>query len=52
MDISQLMFRDGLMEGERILVTGGGTGVGRVMAEACLQLGAEVDPVSLIHIGC
>ncbi|HEX6858707.1 MAG TPA: SDR family oxidoreductase [Caulobacteraceae bacterium] len=37
-----LMFRPGLMEGQRILVTGGGTGLGKVMAEACLMLGAEV----------
>jgi NAD(P)-dependent dehydrogenase (short-subunit alcohol dehydrogenase family) len=37
-----LMFRDGLMKGERILITGGGTGLGKVMAEACLMLGAEV----------
>jgi len=39
---SDLMFRDGLMKGERILITGGGTGLGKVMAEACLMLGADV----------
>ncbi|MGI8841604.1 MAG: SDR family oxidoreductase [Caulobacteraceae bacterium] len=37
-----LMFKPGLMNGQRILVTGGGTGLGKVMAEACLMLGAEV----------
>ena len=37
-----LMFRPGLMQGHRILITGGGTGLGKVMAEACLMLGAEV----------
>src|SRR5258708_27540585 len=37
-----LMFRDGLMKGQRILITGGGTGLGKVMAEGCLMLGAEV----------
>lgn len=37
-----LMFRDGLLAGERILVTGGGTGLGKVMAEAFLMLGADV----------
>lgn len=42
MDISQLMYRDGLMKNERILVTGGGTGLGREMAEGFLKLGAEV----------
>lgn len=42
MDVSKLMFRDGLMKGERILVTGGGTGLGREMAEGFLKLGAEV----------
>ncbi|MDP4573682.1 SDR family oxidoreductase [Qipengyuania sp. G39] len=42
MEIDRLMFRDGLMEGERILVTGGGTGLGKVMTEAFLKLGAEV----------
>lgn len=42
MDISKLMFRAGLMQGERILVTGGGTGLGKEMAEGFLKLGAEV----------
>lgn len=42
MDVSKLMFREGLMEGERILVTGGGTGLGREMAEGFLKLGATV----------
>ncbi len=37
-----LMYRPGLMTGERILITGGGTGLGKVMAEACLMLGAVV----------
>jgi NAD(P)-dependent dehydrogenase (short-subunit alcohol dehydrogenase family) len=37
-----LMYRPGLMDGERILITGGGTGLGKVMAEACLMLGAQV----------
>ena len=37
-----LMYRPGLMAGERILITGGGTGLGKVMAEACLMLGAVV----------
>jgi NAD(P)-dependent dehydrogenase (short-subunit alcohol dehydrogenase family) len=42
MDVSKLMFRDGLMSDERILVTGGGTGLGKEMAEAFLKLGATV----------
>ena len=42
MDTSKLMFRDGLMHGERILITGGGTGLGKEMAEGFLKLGAEV----------
>ena len=42
MDVSKLMFREGLMAGERILVTGGGTGLGREMTEGFLKLGATV----------
>lgn len=42
MDASKLMFRDGLLKGERILVTGGGTGLGKEMSEAFLKLGADV----------
>ena len=42
LSLDDLMFRPGLMQGQRILITGGGTGLGKVMAEACLILGAEV----------
>ena len=36
------MFRPDLMTGQRILVTGGGTGLGQAMAERFLSLGADV----------
>ncbi|HWU26985.1 MAG TPA: SDR family oxidoreductase [Rhizomicrobium sp.] len=36
------MFKDGLLKGKRILVTGGGTGLGEVMTEAYASLGATV----------
>ncbi|HEY2033180.1 MAG TPA: SDR family oxidoreductase [Rhizomicrobium sp.] len=36
------MFKKDLLKGKRILVTGGGTGLGEVMAEAYAQLGATV----------
>ncbi|MEA2857306.1 MAG: hypothetical protein QOH98_1627, partial [Methylobacteriaceae bacterium] len=36
------MFKDGLFSGKRILVTGGGTGLGRAMSERFLGLGAEI----------
>lgn len=42
MDAEKIMFKPGLMKGERILVTGGGTGLGKEMAEAFLMLGADV----------
>ena len=36
------MFKDGLLGGKRILVTGGGTGIGKEIAARYLQLGAEI----------
>ncbi|KIQ27893.1 short-chain dehydrogenase [Variovorax paradoxus] len=36
------MFEASLMSGQRILVTGGGTGLGRAMAERFLSLGADI----------
>ena len=36
------MFTNDLLQGKRILITGGGTGIGRTMAERFLQLGARV----------
>jgi NAD(P)-dependent dehydrogenase (short-subunit alcohol dehydrogenase family) len=37
------MFTSDLLQGKRILITGGGTGIGRAMAERFLQLGAAVS---------
>jgi NAD(P)-dependent dehydrogenase (short-subunit alcohol dehydrogenase family) len=37
-----LPFVPGLLRGQRVLVTGGGTGLGQAMAERLLQLGADV----------
>jgi NAD(P)-dependent dehydrogenase (short-subunit alcohol dehydrogenase family) len=36
------MFTNDLLKGKRVLITGGGTGIGRAMAERFLQLGATV----------
>jgi NAD(P)-dependent dehydrogenase (short-subunit alcohol dehydrogenase family) len=36
------MFKDGLLKGKNILITGGGTGLGKEIAEKYLQLGAGV----------
>jgi NAD(P)-dependent dehydrogenase (short-subunit alcohol dehydrogenase family) len=36
------MFKDGLFSRKRILVTGGGTGLGKAMSERFLALGAEI----------
>ncbi len=42
MKLDDLMYRPGLLKGQRILVTGGGTGLGKMMAEAFLLLGGDI----------
>lgn len=42
MEKSTSMLRDGALDGQVIVITGGGTGLGRSMAEAFLRLGAKV----------
>ncbi|MEM6682915.1 MAG: SDR family oxidoreductase [Pseudomonadota bacterium] len=42
MDTSKIIFKDGHLDGHRILVTGGGTGLGKEMSEGFLKLGAHV----------
>jgi NAD(P)-dependent dehydrogenase (short-subunit alcohol dehydrogenase family) len=46
------MFKENLLAGRRILVTGGGTGLGKSMAERFLQLGAEVHICGRRKIVC
>ena len=36
------VFRDGLFDGQVCIVSGGGSGIGRSVAERLLQLGASV----------
>jgi NAD(P)-dependent dehydrogenase (short-subunit alcohol dehydrogenase family) len=36
------MFQDGLLKGKNILITGGGTGLGKEIAQKYLQLGADL----------
>ena len=46
------MFKDNLLAGRRILVTGGGTGLGKSMAARFLELGAEVHICGRRKIVC
>src|SRR5260370_15170977 len=46
------MYRENLLAGRRILVTGGGTGLGKSMAARFLQLGAEVHICGRRKIVC
>jgi NAD(P)-dependent dehydrogenase (short-subunit alcohol dehydrogenase family) len=48
----ETMFSDQLLAGRRILVTGGGTGLGKAMAAKFLQLGAEVHICGRRKIVC
>jgi len=41
-DVNGLALRPRILERKRILVTGGGSGVGQMIAEGCAALGATV----------
>ncbi len=47
------MFKEGLLKGKRILVTGGGTGLGKEIATKYLSLGADIwdesGPLTGLH---
>ena len=36
------MFKDDLLAGQHVLITGGGTGLGKSMGRRCLELGARL----------
>ena len=42
MDFTQKMLRDGALKGKNIIVTGGGSGLGKAMTKYFLELGAKV----------
>ena len=42
MTYTQPMLRDGALDGKTIVVTGGGTGLGKSMSKYFLELGANV----------
>jgi NAD(P)-dependent dehydrogenase (short-subunit alcohol dehydrogenase family) len=46
------MFRDDLLRGKRILVTGGGTGLGKSIARRYLELGAAARFSMRPHRSC
>ena len=42
MDLKKKMLRDDALEGKNIIVTGGGSGLGKSMTKYFLELGAKV----------
>jgi NAD(P)-dependent dehydrogenase (short-subunit alcohol dehydrogenase family) len=46
MDLSAKMLRDDALKGKSIIVTGGGSGLGKAMTKYFLELGANVTITS------
>ena len=50
LEMVMTMFREGLLEGQSVIVTGGGTGIGKAVAAELVELGAKVA-ITVANLG-
>ena len=49
MDYSKKMLRDNALEGKSVVVTGGGSGLGKAMTRYFLELGRKTDQKKRVY---